>query len=255
VGKLKPVISQIITFHSEGVLAHLTLASMKRVREHAACRKIPIEFVLSLDRADELTTQIVKKHPLITASDQIIELDHGDLASSRNSAVKVARGEYIGTMDGDDYYSANWATAALQRIESAKTPAVVHPEFCISFGAIHSVARVIDMDKDKFPLAACLTLHPWISCSFGIREIYVDNPYLPTNVKETGFGYEDWHWNLELVAHGIKHVCAPQTALFYRRKAESMLTTMTSAAAIIRPSAFFNKMTPWVDENKKNHDD
>ena len=60
----KPVISQIVTFHTEGVLAHFTLTSIMRVREYALIKKIPIEFVLILDRADELTTRIVKNHPL-----------------------------------------------------------------------------------------------------------------------------------------------------------------------------------------------
>jgi glycosyltransferase involved in cell wall biosynthesis len=250
--RIKPVISQIVTFHTEGVLAHLTLTSIMRVREYAAAKKVQIEFVLTLDQADEFTTRIVKHHPLLTPLDQVLELDHGDLASSRNTAVHAAQGEYIGTMDGDDHYSANWVIAALETAEASEIPVIVHPELCISFGASHLVARVIDMNRDKFPLAACLTLHPWVSCSFGRKDIYLSYPYQRTDIKKTGFGYEDWHWNLELVAHGIKHVCAPQTALFYRRKAESMVTTMASAGAIIRPTAFFDRLDLWAaDTNRK----
>ena len=245
----KPVITQIVTFHSEGVLAHFTLTSIMRVREYASTKKVPIEFVLTLDKADELTTRIVKNHPLVTRLDQIIEVNHGDLASSRNSGVQASRGEYVGTMDGDDHYSANWPVAALDMAKAIKTPVVIHPELCVSFGASHSVAHVIDMTKDQFSLAACISHHPWVSCSFGIKEIFVSHPYQRTDVKDTGFGYEDWHWNVELLAHGIKHACAPKTALFYRRKAESMVTAMASAGAIIRPSAFFDKVDCWADFN------
>lgn len=243
--RTKPIISQIVTFHSEGVLAHLTLTSILRIREYASIRATPIEFILTLDKADELTTRLVKEHSLVTKLDQIIEVNHGDLASSRNTGIQAARGEYIGTMDGDDHYSANWPVAALDLAKASKTPVVIHPELCISFGSSHSVARIVDMTKDGFPLAACLTHHPWISCTFGTREIYIKYPYQRTDIKETGFGYEDWHWNVELVAHGIKHICAPKTALFYRRKAESMVTTMASAGAIIRPSTFFDKVDLW----------
>lgn len=245
----RPNISQIVTFHSEGVLAHFTLSSLMRVREYASLQKIPIEFVLTLDNADELTTRIVKNHPLVTKGDQIISVNHGDLPSSRNSGIGVARGEYVGTMDGDDHYSANWPTAALQIATTMETPVVIHPELCVSFGATHSVARLVDMTKDSFPLAACISHHPWVSCSFGLRKLYVEHPYQPTNVKETGFGYEDWHWNAELLAHGVKHVCAPKTALFYRRKAESMVMSMVATGAIIRPSSFFDRVELWSGAN------
>lgn len=247
--KFKPLISQIVTFHAEGVLAHYTLSGLLRVRDYAQMKKVPLEFILVLDKADAITSRIVKNHPLISKMDQIIEVNHGDLSSSRNSGVNVARGDYIGTMDGDDYYSANWPVAALEVARNADTPVIVHPELCVSFGASHSVTYIVDMDKNHFSSAVCLSLHPWVSCSFGAKEIYITYPYHYTNVRETGFGYEDWHWNVELLAHGIKHVCAPETALFYRRKVESMVTTMASSGAIIRPSAFFDQVDRWGEFN------
>jgi glycosyltransferase involved in cell wall biosynthesis len=246
---IKPTISQIVTFHSEGVLAHFTLSSLTRIREYALMQHIPIEFVLTLDRADELTTHIVKNHSVVTKGDQIIELNHGDLALSRNSGVQAARGEYIGTMDGDDYYSSNWPAAALEVARTFEDPVVIHPELCVAFGASHSVTHITDMIKDEFSFAVCLSHHPWISCSFGIKEIYLSHPYHRTDLKETGFGYEDWHWNVEVLGHGIVHACAPNTALFYRRKAESMVTTMVSAGAIIRPSVFYDRVETWTEIN------
>jgi hypothetical protein len=241
----KPVISQIVTFHAEGVLAHFTLSSLIRVREYASMHKIPIEFVLTLDNADELTTRIVKSHPLVTKRDQIVSVSHGDAGASRNSGISMAQGEYVGTMDGDDHYSANWPIAALEVIRTSETPVIIHPELCVSFGAFHSVGRLVDMNTDSFPLAACFSHHPWVACSFGIRKLYVDHPYQRTDVKETGFGYEDWHWNVEMLGHGVKHICAPKTALFYRRKAESRVTSDVSSGAIIRPCSFFNKVELW----------
>ena len=178
-------------------------------------------------------------------------MNHGDLASSRNSGVVASRGEYVGTMDGDDYYTANWPVAALNTAQAMKTPVVIHPELCVSFGASHSVAHVIDMLKDKFSPAICFSHHPWISCSFGIKEIYLDHPYQRTDLKETGFGYEDWHWNVEVLAHGIMHVCAPKTALFYRRKAEFMVTAMVMSGAIVRPSVFFDQIDSWVTSRRQ----
>src|SRR5688500_7455103 len=123
----KPVISQIMTFHSEGVLAQFTLTNMLRVREYTSAKKIPMEIVLVLDNADLLTTRIVKNHPLVSRLDQVVEVSNGDPASSRNSGVNASKGEYLGMLDGDDHCSANWPAEALETAKAMDAPAVVHP--------------------------------------------------------------------------------------------------------------------------------
>ncbi len=240
------LISQIITFHSERVLAHFSLSGLVRMREFSQNRNIALEFVLVLDKADTFTTRIVKNHPLITQLDQIIEVNHGDVGLSRNMGINLARGDYIGIMDGDDFYSANWPVEALDVVRNATSQVVVHPELCISFGAACSVLRLLDMNKEHLSPAACLTTNPWVPCSFATKEIYTNHPYASTYVHDTGYGYEDWHWNVSTLAENIKHVCAPQTAYFYRRKKiGSLLEAQSSAGAIFRPSKFLDQVEGW----------
>lgn len=239
-------ISAIITFHNEGLLATKTLLGLERVRKFSEARGISVEFVAVLDSADEETTRVIKTNSVLRKSDQIIKVNNKDLGASRNSGITLARGAYIAIFDGDDYYSENWLYKALSVIQQKGEKVIVHPEFTISFGVTHAVGDVWDMeDRKDYLLSNCFSINPWPSCSFGNRVIYLSHPYCRTDARQTGFGYEDWHWNLELVSNGICHVTAKDTALFYRRKTESMLADMAAKGVIIRPSNFFNRTDNW----------
>lgn len=242
-----PFISAVVTFHGEGLLAHKTLLGLERVRLFAEKRGIPVELVAVLDRADHETTRVVKSSPVIRANDNVIEVNNGDTGISRNSGISVATGKYIGIFDGDDFYSEHWICRALAISLSKVGPVVVHPEHTISFGAIHAVSDVWDMDDDKdYSLANAFSIHPWISCSFGEKSLYLKCPYQRAESKTTGFGYEDWHWNLELISQGVRHVTAKGTALYYRTKLKSRFTDQSGGKSILRPSEFFNHSDKWL---------
>ncbi len=123
---------------------------------------------------------------------------------------------------------------------------MVHPEFIVSFGHLQSVCRIVDQSTAPFPTAALLKTHPWNAQGFAPTELYRAVPYQSASVAE-GFGYEDWHWNLEVMSRGVIHVTAPETAIFYRRKANSMLTEYAAAAVLIRPSQFFED-SGWMSQ-------
>ena len=241
-----PVVSAVVTFHGEGLLAHKTLLGLERVRCYSEAQGIPVELIAVLDCADIETQRVVKSSPVLRAEDQVLEVSNRDLGASRNSAIRVARGDYIGIFDGDDYYSKNWLVQALAVVREKQGDVIVHPEYLITFGTIQSFSIPWDMDdRTDYSLSNCLALQPWLVCSFGKKELYLRQPYQRADFLKTGFGYEDWHWNLELVSQGVRHVSAKKTALFYRRKLVSMLTSMQSAGAVIRPSEFFNHPERW----------
>ena len=234
-------ISAIMTFHSEKVLAHFALLGLERMRAVSDSHGIVTQLVAVLDSADDETVRIVMEHPAIRENDHILHVRNADLASSRNDGIAQATAPYIAILDGDDYYCGHWFVSALRRAQSASEDVIVHPELTISFGAVHCVAETFDMESGDYPLAGCMMDHPWISCSFAKRDIYLKHPYQPTNLRTTGFGYEDWHWNVETLAHGVRHVTAAGTALFYRRKTSSMVVEMVQSGATVRPSRFFDE--------------
>ncbi len=251
----KAEIDAVVTFHSEGVVAHRTLLGLERLRLHAQANGIEVRIVAVLDNANAETREIVTASRLIRSCDRIVEVHHGDLSLSRNSGIEAATAEFVGIFDGDDYYSANWLTTAIATTRARSGDVIVHPEFQVSFGTMHCIARSIDMDETPdYPLANCLTVNPWGACSFGRRALYLACPYHVVDFRGSGFGHEDWHWNIDLVARGVRHVSAPGTAHFYRRKASSMLTDQVAGGALIRPSRFFDASQPWWREMLEQDD-
>jgi hypothetical protein len=117
----------------------------------------------------------------------------------------------------------------------------VHPAIVASFGAQYSLLKVLNQESDVVANEILLTHNPWGSSILVAKRAIEECPYQRANVKETGFGYEDWHWNLEMLARGYIFVTAPDTALYYRRNPDSMAARMARANAIVRPSAFFRR--------------
>lgn len=239
-------ISAIVTFHNEGLLAHKTLLGLERLRRYAESAGASVELVAVLDNVDKETARVVNSSPVMRSTDQVITVYNGDQGASRNSGVAAAIGRYVGLFDGDDYHSENWLWGALNTVEAKQGDVIAHPDYVASFGAVHSIGQIPDMDiTPGYPLANCFSVHPWVSSSFGKKEIYMKHPYSRTDTQITGFGFEDWHWNLELLGNGVRHVTAPQTALFYRRKATSVLVYHLANNAIVRPSRFFTHPEQW----------
>ena len=239
-------ISAVVTFHNEGLLAHKTLLGLERVRIYATAVGLRVELVIVLDSADIETTRVVTSSPILRSSDILIKVKNGDLGASRNDGVSAASGEYISIFDGDDYYSENWLFEALNTAINRRGDVIIHPDYIVSFGTVYSIGRVLDMDLNPdYPIANLFSVHPWVSSSFGKKDIYLKFPFVRSDTKITGFGFEDWHWNLELVAHGVRHISASNTAIFYRRKPSSMLACQVSENAIVRPSIFFVNTKSW----------
>ena len=244
---MRRTVSCITPFHLEGQIAHKTLLGFERARRSSEAAGVSVELVAVLDSADAETACIVRNHPVIRGADQIVEVQHRDLGDARNAGVQSATGEFCAMLDGDDYVSANWFGTALDRVLTAPVPVVVHPEYVVAYGRVDCVTRYLDFLEQPYPSLNCLKVHPWVSAVLARREVFLDTPYQRTDVRETGFGYEDWHWNLEVWAEQrIMHTLARRTALFYRTKPHSMLTDMDAMNAIIRPSKFFTSPDLWT---------
>lgn len=238
-------ISVVVTFHNENLLAHWMLDRFARTRGHAEHQGLRVEMICVLDSANEDTVRIVTHHDSLRDADTVIRVGNRDLATSRNDGIRLAKGAYIGIVDGDDYYSEAWLTSARARARETSDRAVVHPDYIVSFGTVHAITRVIDQERDPYPLASCLKIHPWVSTAFAPARIFRDIPYRACDAH-AGYGYEDWHWNLEVLAAGYRHVTAPGTALYYRRKAVSMLTHYVQRGVTIRPTGFFRDPAQWA---------
>lgn len=238
----RPLVSAIITFHREGVLGHPTLLSIERCRQHAEARGITVEFVITLDNADDETRRVVTTHPAIRPCDRIHEVSFRDLSSCRNFAIGEARGRYIGTFDGDDFFSRNWITRCVELIREQGEHVILHPEMMLAFGGWNAYWWQVDQLGEYYRRGALLTTNYWNACAFAVRDVFDRCPYDVSRVGEAGFGFEDWHWNCETIAAGYVHRTAPRTVRFERRKEGGSLNVAHQmAGAVIRPTRFFDR--------------
>lgn len=240
-------VSLLITFHNEGVLAHSTLNSMERCRRFAEEAGISTEYVLVFDSCDPYTKNIILNHPASTHNAQLIEVQHCDLGASRNSGIASAAGKAIAILDGDDYFSKNWIERAWHYMCELGPSVILHPEFVVSFGTHSAYCWQVDQKGEYFNKAALLTGNFWTSWTFADRNVYESCPYVTTRASETGFGYEDWHWNCETIASGFKHQLAWGAVGFYRRKKRSLVNFTSDNGAIIPKSNLFCKNF-WLGE-------
>jgi hypothetical protein len=237
---LPPDVSAIITFHREGLLAHKSLLSLGRCRATALRSGITLEIIATLDRADPETERVVRAFHGTGQPDHLLPLDFGDLGLSRNAAIASARGRQILICDGDDYLSADFIVRCLETLTRAGDSAIVHPELVITFEGEHAMWWQTGSDAPGFDAACMLAINPWNSCCFAARDIFLQTPYAVARPGETGFGFEDWHWNCETLARGHSHLIATGATHYVRKKATGSLNIAhASQRALIPPTRLF----------------
>ena len=237
-------ISALVTLHREGCLAQPTLRSLHHCADSARERGYSTELLVVLDGADAETRRVAHAFAVEHEDVVLCEVDVRDLSLARNAGVQAARGELLGTHDGDDLYSTNWLADCAARFEGEPRSVILHPELTVVFGQTNWYFWQFDQtDQDRYRPHAMLRVNFWNACSFSSRRVYLENPYQVARVGEAGFGFEDWHWNCETIAAGAVHLVTPRTIRFERRKAVGSLNSAhTAASALIRPSRFFDQL-------------
>jgi len=232
-------ISCVVTFHSEGLLAHKTLASIARAIRYASDASINVELVVVADRASHETVSYLERCKWLPAGTRILHAEHGDPGLARNEGIQAACGKYVAILDGDDLYSQDWLLEAL-RLNRTNPSFVVHPDYNIYFGAERTISRHPDQRDASFRSWQLLTENAWTALCFARRQVFIDKPYAPTP-PSSGFGYEDWHWNCDAIAAGLVHVVAPGTAHFIRLKLSgSRNAEALEQSRVIRHSTLFD---------------
>jgi glycosyltransferase involved in cell wall biosynthesis len=239
-------VSLLITFHGEGVLAHSTLNSIERCRRFVEAVGISTEYVWVLDSVNDETRKVLLAHPAAAGNVQIVEVSHRDLGASRNSGVACARGTCVAILDGDDYFSENWIERAWYYLKEYGDKAILHPEMVINFGAHTAYCWQVDQCGKYYDVNGLVVNNFWTSWTFAKRFVYLEHPYSITRPLVTGFGYEDWHWNCDVIAAGLEHRLAWGTIGFYRRKKNSLVMSTAASGAILPPSRLFS----WKEQNK-----
>jgi len=247
----KVILSVVVTAHSEGILAHRTLASVRRALAHFPAEQAT-EIILHIDNPTPETIEYVRTHKRSTLKDvRIFENSFGDLGSSRNYAVQQAKGKYVATIDADDLMSENWLYAGVQYLENTAELTVAHSEVTVEFeGADSLIIKHGEIDHATDTLLSVYA-NRWNSVIVAPRSLLLEEPYTPNS---PGYGYEDWNLNCRLIARGVHNVLIPQTAIFVRRKrSNSEWARQVQSMAVLRANPLLSlSAVRAIEENPFN---
>lgn len=233
-------IACVVTFHSEGYLAHKTLLSINQCRRfYEKETQKRCQIVAVIDNGTKLTQAVVRGFREFTESDFVIETNFGDPSSARNFGIKSATSQYIAIMDGDDLYSVSYLKVMADVCFRSENQ-IVHPAYIVNFGQVNYCWKVASSEFD-YSLEGYeffeRNLYP--SCVLAQKETFERNPYVPL---KPGFGLEDWLWNANALAMGFKHVVAEQAVLYYRRKSSGSRNAYDEKNNVITfPQKLFSK--------------
>lgn len=225
-------LSIIITAHNEGLIAHKTVRSILKAAQKLSVLNYSYEIIASIDNGTSETIEyfdsIKSKYSL-----RILDVSFGDLSTSRNNAIRNAKGEYVTFIDADDLMSENWLEAGLNT--AARHPeSIIHPEYSITFGDDNLIWKKRNSEDIQSDTLYMIDNNLWDSPCLANRKIFQNHPYYPNG---NGFGYEDKKFNSDTLADSISHIVAPQTLLFVRRKAAgSMLKGAIADKATLAPT-------------------
>lgn len=231
----------VINFHRERLNAHPTLRCVNAAALQAHEMNIPIKLIYILDDCDAETVDIIERYN--AAADiraTIVSICERDLGAARNHGARIADSHILAFCDGDDLYSRNWFSAGYHMLIESSTPSVAHPEYVVNFGVQRSYARQTDL-SDRPRYGGLFVDNWWCSWTMAWRDIYINIPYSRNELATTGFGFEDWHWNCEVISRGISHVLVPQTVGYYRRSNTGLLAQSLRNSRLLRPTSLFKK--------------
>lgn len=208
----------VITTHAEGRLLRPTLRSAAAAISAAVAAGTTSELLIVCDNADRATLEESRRWQSrndLTFSIRILEVSLGESGAARNAGAGAAAGEYVSFVDGDDLVSENYFASAVDVLREATGPAIVHPEYVISFGARSVIWRTDATDHGEVSYLDLVRHNLWPSSAVTRRELYLQHPYQSLH-PGSGYGPEDWVWNIDTSVAGITHLTAPDSVFFYR---------------------------------------
>lgn len=241
-------VSAVVNVSGEGMLLNAALESAIRSIGSSGFAQ-DCELIIVADNASRLTLDTLHAYQEHTA--RVIETDFADLGPARNAGVNAATGDLVLFLDGDDLWGRNWVRACWEASRTTPVASVMHPQYCVYFGGSKLLVAHPDWRDQGFDIRGIITDNYWSALCGAPRSILIETPY-PAADHRLRFGYEDWSWNAETWARGVRHVTVSGTVHFIRvKQVASMQTDMLAFEPI--PSVAFAEYLAW-DSPSRPHD-
>lgn len=224
-------LSIIITAHGEGLIAGVTARNACAAIELAEAAGIRCETLVVLDRATELTKEVLGG--ALGPKARLIESDEGDPGQARNRGIEAAQGRNSTFLDADDLWSLNWLTEAQARCE-ARPDAIFHSACNLVFGNRRLLFWHVDSETALCDRKYLDWMNYWDAMTLGRTELYRRFPFRRNDLR-LGFGHEDWHWNAWTISEGVPHKPVPGTMHFKRARPGSQMSRVDSIGGIRWP--------------------
>lgn len=251
--KREPSITAVMNFHREGIIAHPSINSFNQCVAFVENQGVAVEKVAILDKPDATTLEAVTLKS--QCFDDIIVVEHGDLGLSRNHGTSLAKSEYVAFFDSDDLWCASWLSESLKFAShrAADERFICHPEYMYWFTPVDledsdrekgtapmrsSYLKMVDSEAPDFDKTAILFMNLYTSNTFARRSLYQSMPF-PSVDPHTGFGVEDWWWNMETLAAGVRHAVLPDTVHLVRHKVKGSLSASNHTSYFLPPVHLF----------------
>lgn len=226
-------ITVAITAHSEGVVAGPTIHSCEAAIAAAEAAGYTVERLIGLDNATEQTARYFNQPALDHW--RKIKLSVGDLGLARNALAQAAAGRMTAFMDADDLFSENWLALAANMLEEGRAERqkwIMHPELNWFFDAAGAVLVNPDQDSDFYAPMYWRVGNCFDSLAMADTDTFRNVPYRGRD-KASGYGYEDWCWNIETIEAGFKHRTVRDTIIFKRRRDSSLVTELNDGKSVL----------------------
>ena len=232
----------IVTAHDEGITAHKTMLSLFRALEPIEEAGVTYEILVHVDQGDVDTTKYFSRY----AADnrvRVVESDFGDLGLSRNRALALSCGEFVALLDGDDLVSKNWLIEALQLVKAADFDLIARPQMVVKFtpGLSEDWPVLIQQNNDSgtrdYEAIRMLSNNPWPAVMLARRTLLAEPGFVQNS---RGFGFEDYAFNADMVAKGVRQVVVPRTVFYYRQKDDGVYARLRRSNAVFFYSELFD---------------
>lgn len=230
-------LTAVITAHAEGGVAEISLRSFRAAVDAAQAAGIAVEALVVLDNPDDATRAVfagVAAHGY-----RLMETSHADQGRVRNDVIGRVAAPYVAFLDGDDLWSQNWLVDAYATCLADPGRVIAHPALDWIFEGEEMIAFFPDGRDPAFDPASVRVSNPWDALCMAPLAAYQDNPFAARAIDE-GWAFEDWHWNMETIAAGYRHVVVPETIHFKRRRRGSQFVEARETRALPRPSALLD---------------
>ncbi|CUH82631.1 glycosyltransferase [Tropicibacter naphthalenivorans] len=227
-------LSVILTAHDETLVSGPTLAAADAAIALAEADGITVERIITLDNATPQTRAYFTQDRLSHWTK--IDAQEGDLGRVRNHIVPQTRGRYIAFLDADDLFSENWLRDGVRRLRALDKQgyrAIAHPELNWLFDGAQAVFLKPDQDDPLFLPQHFYFMNYYDSLCMAPREAHLEHPYVHRDIP-AGLSFQDWQFSIETMAAGWRHVNAPDTIIFKRRRDESLVSQSRARRALVR---------------------